>query len=1760
MTALLDHDAIRGMTPAELSAYITTAITDHDWQPPWESLIGHINAGLVPPNLIHVFLCQCRHPGAVVAALRQQSSKLGRKIAITHFGRWSRRDHTFNQVWDAVNGTHGLMLLMASLSVVEVELLCRTLHLNCKDNGAQAQRREQVTKVYNALTDKDSSVARNPDRRPLMQSYHLLVPACTSDVVLRTITPNKTPKRSTVRAHLPAFQRACWDAIFAVPTPDARISSWKYVIDIDINFAFKVLEKLVQSPAHVKHNASCIVESLVFPLASRLTRRRDRLDSHVRLYDLFFKCIDIEPSIAKMNSERLTTVAVRTWRGPQQNHPLDRHLQRLLSMPRMGRPGPLPAMRRMMRTLPPPSRFPLLKLSLKHRPDIKLDLDDPPEVSSSTQNPDLFYWPAELLHELPSRTAWQLFEKVRNGGVSGWPVDHRSLYGVPRDPSSSDSLEADMEYFSTCLASKATFHGGGSETGQWLENATRIISVRKNKAAVAREPNDRERWARSAIDLSIATGEVETFAGSLQWARRFNKDPLVGHKLLSLGPRAADILSAVPDCTQWILEQGVHVDTKILQANRVVMQVLETAAMLSREPGFDLSQVSDALRLHNGVVSARLRNVGALIARELITDDWAQRHVWAPTTSLLLDIERFLLGESHTSLGHGNIAGPLGGDFSGLETGRSRHVCWFLDRLAKERDLLWREHRARQKPATVTLPTVWPRGLAVQQLFDFDFDGPGVRLSDMPYYLSRLQSVVFATDEGLLKPCPADEEVQDAIGPFVDSYRYALDRLVNLSNQSQRAQLVAKAWEHATTTLTANRMSPVEATLFWKKVFREANISPEQLPIPIHSHTFIVQLPPTGGGAFPVEWNPQPTTTSVRELASTCLDCMLQTDTGRKQPKPRVSQHAGWDFSLPELTSQISAETSFRARTSETVSIPSMWNAHDYLAALPLPERDALAVAAISLVNARCGLDSSPFLKPYPSTHTPRIPALYLEEEFLEAQNKILSEGQHELSQVMDVISRLSVAIPNDLLVRLARSLLTRMEKEEKEGKKDPYVQAATLAIIKRLNRGDCPSSALEFVRHIVLDRQEDSSWHRHLLDRSLLRVLSADDAKMFFRGLAAAIEGKLQEQRRLAQEKKTMPLESGKQATNNDSLAPVIKISTVKMIAQILRWADFIDRTSAFKILSSMLNNSTHPDVVICIVESLLQQRTESSDVDVRKAVVGIIADNIVPLAGSLDERAPFGEEAWKRAEAGESPLPEIYSASQGRLPPLMKLLSDAAEYPTKEEESTERQEWMERVIIPTLRLSAKNHMRWTRLFLQHNGLSLHVLDLLPPVPAELDMLLGPFEHQIQYMPSDTTNTVARLLTVIGAPPFAFKNLLNQIRQNKDLAESDAGKHFLNTWYYETSNVCYRIFDKGVQLLAGYLKTYQCHLPPEGAAGMTVSKLQNFIVSLSEELIRRGDLEKMKIVQAKLHMSRKSCPVGEFPAARSNWDFSIRPVLESILAAIKSYQAQTELRRELNRLPCTPDDLPTQFPDTFWYRSQFIQHTHERHAAEAVSTEEITACADALLAELDDSIEGCKLHDAETRGPLEDLCSLARGLYTGKHLVMLALRLGTLETISPSPKAKTAPAATRAEKIVFQMRQNMQTSLVSLLLKDVVDGWWSYLETEHDMVQLELTPETERDDLAAQTLNMLASWRASDVEYVRRQADAVFTAAVSSTKRTKPSLLDWLTEKMEEKGLELEKHQKSVDKCAEAAREELAGTGEEEIKKWTEKMKSLGL
>ncbi|KAJ1328232.1 hypothetical protein MN608_07568 [Microdochium nivale] len=1684
MASPLDYAAIRSLTLAETAAYFAQCIQQLGWSAAWDSLRDGIRDGLLPATLVHIFLAQCRHPQPLVEAMRQHWSALARKTAIKHFARWTKHHDTLAPVWAAVGDTPGLLDLMAALSVADVDLLCRAINLNSRNSADQDARRRNMTGLYNALTGHPDARFPNPDRRPLSHLYHQIVPSCTSDVVLRATTKKTTPNRATVKAHLPAFQRACLDAIFADPLPTEKLSVWAYVLEIDVDFAFTVLEKLVQSPVHLQHNASCVIWILVQPLAMRLANRREHAPVHARLYDLLFKCLAIEPSVALIRMDYLITTAVKAWKVNRgRSDLLDSYLGRLIAIA-PATSLTTPGNTKLLEKVPQQARFPLLKILLRHSPTLQIDLDLYMSGDGTSQNKQAaakLQWSHHLFHLLPHLEATQLFEMIQGGSVPvSFQVDTRSL--VPQDPG-GDRGAFDMEYFKASLYARTDCPGADNES--WRDETSRVIGYRKTRAATAREPADREKWAQAAIALSVATGSIETYATTLHWARRFHKDPVVGPRLMTFDNMATVLLSGLPEWSCFESSNGAAaISEAVLRGNEVVIHVLETAAMLSHEPSFQTYVVFSALELPGNVVRRRLARIENLLSRRLVTHEWSVTHIWTPTIKMLVDAERFLLAEGHQVLGHNHIEGLLDEAFDCS----SRHAQWFLDNLAKQRDELWCEHRARLRPATTALPTPWPRGLPVADLFPLEFDEKRPVVLDMPYFQARVRAVVFASQASVLMAPPEDEEDKEAIGPFVDSYSFALKVFVKFSARFEQERRVAEAWAHATTVLTGDRMSSSEAIPFWKDIFYKAGIPSKLLPILPDKYSCVMALPTTTTPSFPVEWNPEPTPRPSRELPTKALDCML---------------HATCRTGRASGNNKPTMDSTFFTPKSRTIETPMLWSDR-YLLLLPVAERDAFAVAAICLLNAQFGAHPSRFLKTYPSESAMRIPPVYLDEDFLEKESKHMAKYLGAHTHILTVIAHLSSSIPNDLLVDLARSIFARMENDEREGKEDPRVREAALFIVRRISYGEQPVTACEFVRRVVLERQEDSSWHRQVLDRAFLKNLPAEEARVFFGDLALAIQKKLQQQRLVMEQKKAATAATVGEKTETTSTTeetqskPLVKITTIKMIAQLQRWASFAEHEFALEILTGLLRNSSHPDVVICIVEGLIQQRLESSDESMKSKIVETIAEHIVPLAASLDERSPLTEEAWVKLERGEGRIPEMYSADDEDLSPLMSLFWDAARYPTNQEVSAERHTWMERIVIPTLRLSAANHMRWTRLFLQRNSLPVSVADILPAVPPKISMILEFLESYTAYMPVETTATLQRFISVIGFPLLALRGVFRQIQNDKALRETPGGKHFLKTWCSEEMTKLNAGDYKAMKTLVQFLDKLDIDdaetLRIGHTAGLTIPGLQRFLIRLSKKHIWNGNLKHLEriLIRTPLDTVPASRSAADAQAARRRWEHNIRPVLAAQLAAVEALEADDEWRRA---------HPARKLPDTRPYRLEMLTHTHARHADEdeddGVGPAAITACADALLAELGRCITEGHLHD--DGGAVQSLVETAQVVYgRAKHGFMLALRLGALGGAEDGDGRGDALSV---------MRQNMRVYLARILLE-------RHFQREPN----------EQTSLTEQVFDMVAvSWLSEQSGgYVREQAEALLDTA----KRRRWIITDkgprWLIEALDDKGKEL--------------------------------------
>lgn len=272
-------------------------------------------------------------------------------------------------------------------------------------------------------------------------------------------------------------------------------------------------------------------------------------------------------------------------------------------------------------------------------------------------------------------------------------------------------------------------------------------------------------------------------------------------------------------------------------------------------------------------------------------------------------------------------------------------------------------------------------------------------------------------------------------------------------------------------------------------------------------------------------------------------------------------------------------------------------------------------------------------------------------------------------------------AFSNTQRVRPDQSLLTV------EYAKLEHLTSDALSDLAHSNQ---PALAWPLVIRMVLDRPSETVAHRKLLSVGFLRRLQRAETHALLMGLAKSIGDKLKE-----------PHEKG--------LEPKVKVSTVKLLAQLLNNADFISKESSIDILVELFKIAHHRDIRIAALESLLSVLdgicNEVKDAWVDNVTIAKVLDALetaVPVAGSIDERRPLSPEDWAAAET-TGVLPEIadISAGQANCYVLMKALAMAADNRGYSGLKHIQAELVKRITLPIIQRSQSEHARWIRLFL---------------------------------------------------------------------------------------------------------------------------------------------------------------------------------------------------------------------------------------------------------------------------------------------------------------------------------------------------------------------------------------------------------------------------------------------------------------------------
>lgn len=1471
MAPLLDDSVIRNSEPGHLAEYFRSALSDAGSKVVSDHLLHAIELESVPPRVCSVWLDVCHDFAPLVDSLHQPHSMLVRKIAIKCFAK-RLRTNVVGEAWSAVGGTKGLLELLSGMSVTEVKLFCKTVGGIATSTSAVAERQSLMTELVLCLADTTfgQTEYKNPDCRPLLRHYSHLLPACTSEMVKIWICNDSLPKVETDRlhrAHPTAFQSQCIDDM---QSPERKeLSFYPYAdlfqsvpplpadepsLSASMIFSTTVLKRL-HVDKDIWFTTDLLYNSIIVPLTRRLWTRRCRPMLCHEILGMVVACIQRYGKASNQtnfgNSRNLIYYVVRMWsRSPDLFEPI---LIALIQAEesRSSKEQLLTHLGSLMELVKHHLRHRLLELVLKHHQGFKIDILDDAALKA-----DSWDWPLKLLFALPRSDGLALLQRLIKLIPAGDFLDCTSLTPLPT------ILRFDHRGDATLIL---LLLSRDEATG--VEIADAAVEERKTKASTSRDQVDRAYWAKNTVLCAIASGSLQLFHDTLIWVRRYNRDALTVKDLYSNTVNSVEAIGLLrgfpmrPSISNTTLDE---VRTNVSRGNSICKLLFETACMALREPSFAAHDWNAVLDLFRKLVEARLEAVNELQTALSADSEEIYEALWRDTLDTCLALEEAALEEGHERLGCNTQGGLLQRHYYSVIGHKHPQPATlrFIDELAQRRDELWKRYRPMVHPSVVALSNPWPTGLPLNSVFPFILL-PETEPFSLPHISSRAEQVVFIDPAYALEAPPSDEQTQNAIGAFVDDYKFALRLWVNqLSDVVDRHQRAEQAWKHAIDRLRHEQMTIVESMRYWARVFGEAGVELNIIDIKVNE--LEVELPAGNDPLEPCVWDPDPLASrpgiAQRELSATCLDCMLNPGS----PYDRIS-------------------TGLRVMKPRTVAVEHL----DIWRRRRTPKsREALVLAALLFLDARRSAGSRILARPFPDADNLRFPVLYLDEEFLDRKDQAESLA-------LETLTSLGSDVPSSLVIELASSMLA----SSKQHKNPWVVEQDSIALLALVVSGDRPATALKLVTHLVLGRPDCSSWHRHVLNVGLLNGLSAKDAKSFIQDFSMEMQTLLE-----AQSERSTTLETKDQTSSKQ---PLVKITTVKMMAQILSDAEFVSQSFAVDTLANLLTNARHLDVRAAIIESLSHMLVVARDEELEVCILDVLEYHAIPIAAAINEHHPMSDVEWQQAEESGK-LAEAYDVSTGEdLPPVLNAMLNVSSQLNQAGKKMLRETVLNRVLLPILQLSAFNNQRWLTLFLRQRNVSLTV-DKLPALPVKPPFLVSLIWTHIELLPGSALETLAQFILMNLQPPASLEHINALVLGDSSLRHSNAGLHWLSLWNNKGNSA----LSLGSLKLSNLLREdwTEVYVPH----GITRARIQHHWLYLAETVISQGShaagLRDSLISELKP-------PTRVVQERHLLWTRYFRPLLEQVIQYVDDRRTEDWQRDENRR----PDVLPNTFGLQLW-------------------------------------------------------------------------------------------------------------------------------------------------------------------------------------------------------------------------------------------------
>ncbi|KAM7191948.1 hypothetical protein V8F20_009072 [Naviculisporaceae sp. PSN 640] len=1270
-------------------------------------LLGAIETEAVPATAFDHYLNACnRDLNAVQSGLKQTHNELVREVSIRHFIRLIRSGTAFTPAWEAIGGARGLAILMRQWSVSHVKLLCKGLGTTVNITEARFERQSAISDLFELLCGfskpgsaadllSDSELSECRDPRPLRPIYFKLMRGCPPEACLRWYQEQFRP-----------VDRANFERMISRSGPDAHrvrlllhfakleprtspvklwsaMSSVQYCQERMASFTLGVFRLVVAAgPSRFAVSPADILDKLATPLLKQLQKHTHNRETKAEIWGLIFKAYETWPSLGKATNyaqwSQYSSHAVTWWNWAiSQESQIDalRILKKLLALiPPDSYGFTLPHVTELLidSKISAPRRYELFCIFLQHFRRFNLNIDSPTEndkhLLRSLSGANL----CELFTFLPPSKSLKLLEiYTEPEHYTGKVFVHVSTHPLSifrhRTSVRASSKEADVALLKTFLRHQAS---GEPQTSLQYEIDHRINEAKKHGPFYW---NKYMFWATSALFLSIATGDLDTYSRTLTWAL----DPtgrdreMIGllYSQSDLGTKEGlHLLAGLPAKERLHLRSMSQVKADILSGNKIVSQLLGLVRGCIKRFGYSRSD-SWSFVVGGGLVS-NIFQTRAKLAEHFqkyhgLSDDEVFALVWKPTIDLVLDVEAFALEDGHLKFSFYEARGIIG--LKKIEGYKMSANLWkFFDQLAQERDRLWSNIRGQKFPNFPDLPSLWPRGLPAHLLCNID---PSRRFnsSKIPFILSRVKRVVFADPEDAFSPLPVEETAREAVGDFVESYGACFKIYLDADGEdgTTREGRSEMAWNYATTILSQH-MSTEEANRYWRGWVKDwAHFNRPQ---------------PTFGGGKTKGLRPD-----RRDLVPMYLDMMI-----RAAPGERLIH---WLFSMPNYPRSTRIDP---PRPQDSVFKCTEIDFEG--------NRESLIAAALRHFE----VTSEQFLKP--------VTIHFGDEELC-----------MDTSQAKKVLRRFRYQIPASTLRELALKGIEEADEVQMMGIED------LIQVVVGCSR---PGEACSLIRKLLASSRSTPSTPLHkLVAGGFLNRLPADSAKSFLQNLSNEVCDEF-EAERAEEVKRARCSGTSFTYDDKHTRVKVLAEIVVSTMAVDLETAAVI-LMRIFRNTRNMMIGGEWGTIIDSkgvsplIVKTMLQffEKTESDKF--REWILAALRDYALDLAAELSESWPMSAEDWKEAEATIS-LPRVVNnrtdisrKRRRETRPIAKALVGSLTLARLDNLGLEwKTRWFTEIFMGIMRKSIANNKRWMKLFLAKIRNRTVSEDMLPPAPADPSLL----------------------------------------------------------------------------------------------------------------------------------------------------------------------------------------------------------------------------------------------------------------------------------------------------------------------------------------------------------------------------------------------------------------------------------------------------